>query len=38
MADVFDKKTRSKIMSKVKSKGNKSTENRGQGLTLGLNF
>jgi len=26
MADVFDKNTRSKIMSKVKSKGNKSTE------------
>lgn len=26
MADVFDKQTRSKIMSKVKSKNNKSTE------------
>lgn len=28
MADVFDKNTRSKIMSKVRSKGNKSTEMR----------
>ncbi len=28
MADVFDKKKRSSIMSKVKSKGNKSTELR----------
>ena len=28
MADVFDKKTRSDIMSKVRSKGNKSTELR----------
>ena len=26
MADIFDKKTRSNIMSKVRSKGNKSTE------------
>jgi DNA mismatch endonuclease (patch repair protein) len=28
MADVFDKETRSAVMSKIRSKGNKSTEMR----------